>query len=157
MKSADELIGCQYGCLSSRLIPGQFIARHAGRGIQKSHIVVIDFDLVFNAVQKAVNLDFAGFFIDVFPGILVGQPDLARPESRRPVHIVRRRVKPVLAVSLLELRRELRQIALYLRRGEIHRLSDLLLCDLRFFFVSHTLLLLFRFQIMLCLSNTLFL
>ena len=62
MISGDELVCCLDGCFSALFAAGQLISCHAGRGIQKSHIVMVYFNLVVNAVQKALHLNLARFF-----------------------------------------------------------------------------------------------
>ena len=50
MITGDQLVCCLNSCFFSLFVAGQLISCHTGRRIQKSHIVMIYFDLVINTV-----------------------------------------------------------------------------------------------------------
>ena len=149
MISGDELVCCLDGCFSALFAAGQLISCHAGRGIQKSHIVMIHFDFLVYTIQKALYLNFPGFFQPFILRIFISQPDLSSPEPTGPVIVRNRLIETVLAVCFLELLCKFRQIPDYLLRGKLQSVFDLRICDLRIFlFVKcyHSLILYLTIQ-----------
>ena len=119
MISGDELVCCLDGCFSALFAAGQLISCHAGRGIQKSHIVMIHFDFLVYTIQKALYLNFPGFFQPFILRIFISQPDLSSPEPTGPVIVRNRLIETVLAVCFLELLCKFRQIPDHLLCGKL--------------------------------------
>ena len=62
MITGDQLVCCLDCRFPALFAAGQLISCHAGRRIQKSHIVMIYFDLIVDTVQKALYLNLTRFF-----------------------------------------------------------------------------------------------
>ena len=135
MISGDQLICCFDSCFPAFLASDQLISCHAGRRIQKSHIVMIYFDLIVNTVQKALHLHLTCFFQAFVLWIFISQPDLSGPEPTGPVIVRNRLIETVLAVGILELIGKFRQIPDHLLRGKPQCFFDLFFCYLRIFFL----------------------
>ena len=88
LKAGAELVGGQNGGLSPLLAAGQLVGGDAGRAVQEAHVVVVDLDLVLNAVEEAVHQGQRGIFERLVAGALIAQPDLARPEAAGPLVVL---------------------------------------------------------------------
>ena len=94
---------------------------------------MIHFDFLVYTIQKALYLNFPGFFQPFILRIFISQPDLSSPEPTGPVIVRNRLIETVLAVCFLELLCKFRQIPDYLLRGKLQSVFDLRICDLRLF------------------------
>lgn len=115
LKARAELVGCQNRGAAAFFAAGQLVGCHAGRAVQKAHVVVVHLDLVFNAVQKAVHQCQGGIFERFVTGAFVAQPDLARPEPADPLVVFAGRVDVVNTEVILAVIGKQRQIPLPVR------------------------------------------
>ena len=102
MVSGDQLIRRHDGRLFSLFTSNQLISCDAGRAVEESHVMVIHILLPLYSLIKAVDLNLSRLLQCLIPAPLIGQPDLAGPEARRPVDIGSRPVEPLLTVRLLK-------------------------------------------------------
>ncbi|HIX94598.1 MAG TPA: hypothetical protein H9846_03980 [Candidatus Gemmiger excrementipullorum] len=93
------------------LAAGELVRRHAGRRVQKAHIVVVDVDFALDAVKETVDLTQRRGAEGVVAGMLPGEPVLAGAETGRPLDVVAGLVEVLLTVGALELVGKLRQVA----------------------------------------------
>ena len=127
LKPRAELVGCQKRGAASFFAAGQLVGRHAGRAVQKTHVVVVHLDLVFNAVQKAVHQCQGGIFERFVAGALIAQPDLTRPEPAGPLVVFARRVDIVNTGMILAVVGKQRQVPAHQPHGGIQRRRSLVL------------------------------
>ena len=88
LKAGAELVGSQDSGPSPLLTAGQLVGGDTGRAVQEAHVVVIDLDLVLNAVEEAVHEGQRGIFERLVAGALIAQPDLTGPEAAGPLVVL---------------------------------------------------------------------
>ena len=117
LKAGAELVGSQDSGLSPLLTAGQLVGGDTGRAVQEAHVVVVDLDLVLNAVEEAVHQGQRGIFERLVAGALIAQPDLTGPEAAGPLVIGAAGVDIVHAGMVLALVGVQGQIGLHLFAG----------------------------------------
>ena len=88
LKAGAELVGSQDSGLSPLLTASQLVGGDTGRAVQEAHVVVVDLDLVLNAVEEAVHEGQRGIFERLVAGALIAQPDLTGPEAAGPLVVL---------------------------------------------------------------------
>src|SRR6185436_19560592 len=87
LKAFDELVGGEQRSLAAVRVADELPGCDAGRRVEKAHIVVVGRDPVLDPVQEALHLDLSSIAEGLLAGMFEGEPDLARPEARRPLVI----------------------------------------------------------------------
>ena len=125
LKAGAELVSGQNGGAAALFAAGQLVGCHAGRAVQKAHIVVVYLDLVFNPVQKAVHQRQRGIFERRITGALIAEPDLARPEAAGPLVVLALGIDVMNTGMVLAMVCIQRQILPHKSHGGIQRLFGL--------------------------------
>ena len=126
-KRVQSWSAARMAALAARLAAGQLVGCHAGRAVQKAHVVVVHLDLVLDPVQKAVHQRQRGLFERRIAGALIAQPDLARPEAAGPLVVLALGVDVVDTGVVLAVVGIQRQVLAHQRGGGVQGLFGLCL------------------------------
>ena len=127
LEAGAELVGGENGSLSAGLAASQLIGGHAGRAVQKAHVVVVHFDLMLDAVHKAVHQREGSLFKGLIAGALIAQPDFAGPKAAGPLVVLALGVDVVDTGVVLAVVGIQRQVPAHQRGGGVQGLFGLCL------------------------------
>ena len=121
LEAGHQLVGSLDGGYFAQFAAGQFVGRHAGRAVQKAHVVVVHLDFMVDAVGKAFHQGLGGVAEGFVAGALVGQPDFPGPETAGPLVVFAGGVDAGDAGMVLALVRVERQVDAHLGHGTVQR------------------------------------
>ena len=124
LEAVEQLVGGQQRRLAAVCVADEFPRRHAARGIEEPHVVVVRLDAVDDPVEETLDVNLGGVTEGLVAGRLIGEPDFARPEAGGPLGVGHGRIEIVDARMVLGRIGECGQVAPHLRDDQVRRFGD---------------------------------
>jgi len=88
LPAGEQLVGSHDGSATGTLVAGKLVCGDAGGRVQETEVVVVQLDLVLDAVGEARDVLHGTLAVLLVPGYLVGEPQQAGPEAVGPFDVL---------------------------------------------------------------------